>query len=643
MAETHREEIAKLEALYAAHPEGRVFTHLAEAYRKSGDLERARQILEDGLTRHSDYSSAHVVLGRVRIDQGDTTGAAEAFRRVLELDRHNLVALRTLGEISAGEGRLDEALRYYRDLVSLDPTDDRLRITVSRLENELRSVPAEPAARVVPAEEVKPAEPVAEEVVAPAAEVEAAVPESVAEIEAAVPESMAEVEAGAPESIAAPEPAAEPQEAEKDWYIPPLSREEALSLAEPIEPAAEPAPFGPPEETLDSVGEFTLDWTAGQDTEPVADQSAEPAVSGLADLPGLAEAAPGWQPPSGFESGVMQPPAEPIPAVEGLEQWESADLGAPEESATEAIAAQADELPPPAWAELDAAEWVPSPSESEAAPGFAGIGETQPSAEAAAPTPPQESEEWMPTPAGELAAEPAFAGETPEVSQAGEDVTVVGATDGDMMTVTMAELYANQGIYDRAAEVYRSLLAQVPEDERLRAALQQVEARGSAARAAEAARPEMAETAEQQADEFPEVWLESVESAWTGGDGVAGAEATPYAWAETPAQPEPSGPRIADYFQALLSWKPGGEGALARSEASAEFEPSAAKPAAGAIDEVVLEAGAVEAAFEEWFGPGQEASEASETGEERPGVTEPADEADADLEMFRSWLQSLKK
>jgi hypothetical protein len=43
MAESHREEIAKLEALYAGNPGGRVFVHLADAYRKAGEHERARR------------------------------------------------------------------------------------------------------------------------------------------------------------------------------------------------------------------------------------------------------------------------------------------------------------------------------------------------------------------------------------------------------------------------------------------------------------------------------------------------------------------------------------------------------------------------------------------------------------------------
>ena len=78
MAESHRDEIAKLEALYASNPDGRVFTHLAEAYRRAGELDRAREILDRGLERHPDYPSAHVVLGRVYTDLGRDADAASS-------------------------------------------------------------------------------------------------------------------------------------------------------------------------------------------------------------------------------------------------------------------------------------------------------------------------------------------------------------------------------------------------------------------------------------------------------------------------------------------------------------------------------------------------------------------------------------
>lgn len=137
MAESNREEIAKLEAIYANNPGGRVFTHLAEAYRKAGELERARSILETGIGRHPDYASAHVVLGRVLLDQGTQQDAARSFRRVLELDPENRVALRTMGDLARTE-RPAEALTHYRQLQSLDPSDEELAELIERLDSQIQ-------------------------------------------------------------------------------------------------------------------------------------------------------------------------------------------------------------------------------------------------------------------------------------------------------------------------------------------------------------------------------------------------------------------------------------------------------------------------------------------------------------------------
>jgi hypothetical protein len=127
MAESHREEIAKLEALYANNPGGRVFVHLAEALRRAGEHERARAILDEGLTRHGDSASGYVVRGRVLLDLGEHDAAIGAFRRVLELDPGNLVALRGLGDAAQRTGWHDEAVRYYAELQSRSPFDEEIR------------------------------------------------------------------------------------------------------------------------------------------------------------------------------------------------------------------------------------------------------------------------------------------------------------------------------------------------------------------------------------------------------------------------------------------------------------------------------------------------------------------------------------
>jgi tetratricopeptide (TPR) repeat protein len=127
MAESHRDEITRLETLYAGNPGGRVFVHLAEALRKAGEHVRARGILEDGLARHPDSASGFVVLGRVLADLGFLAEAESAFRRVLELDAGNFVALRGLGDLAREAGRIDEAVECYRDLLARNPSNDEVR------------------------------------------------------------------------------------------------------------------------------------------------------------------------------------------------------------------------------------------------------------------------------------------------------------------------------------------------------------------------------------------------------------------------------------------------------------------------------------------------------------------------------------
>jgi tetratricopeptide (TPR) repeat protein len=133
MAESQQEEIAKLEALYADNPGGRVFVHLAEAYRKAGQPERAREILREGLARHPDAASGLVVLGRVLADVGESAESAAAYRRVLELDGGNLVALRALADQARDAGRLDEARAHYGELLLRNPTSDDVRSALAEL------------------------------------------------------------------------------------------------------------------------------------------------------------------------------------------------------------------------------------------------------------------------------------------------------------------------------------------------------------------------------------------------------------------------------------------------------------------------------------------------------------------------------
>lgn len=126
-------EVEKLEELHQQHPEGRYFVPLADRYRKLGMVEQAEELLREGLRKHPDYLSAHIVLGGCLADRGVQEEAADEFRYVLSQDPQNLIALRTLGELAAQGGRGAEAERWYGELLAVDPMNKEARQALDAL------------------------------------------------------------------------------------------------------------------------------------------------------------------------------------------------------------------------------------------------------------------------------------------------------------------------------------------------------------------------------------------------------------------------------------------------------------------------------------------------------------------------------
>jgi tetratricopeptide (TPR) repeat protein len=139
-------EIEKLERRFAENPHGLTFAPLAEVHRKNGDISRALELLRVGLELHPNYIPASIVLGRCHQDMGDLPAAAEAFAHVLRLDDENVIALKSLADITEREDRLDDAEQWLRRLVSVDRSNDEARLQLERVEaakeKSRRSAPA---------------------------------------------------------------------------------------------------------------------------------------------------------------------------------------------------------------------------------------------------------------------------------------------------------------------------------------------------------------------------------------------------------------------------------------------------------------------------------------------------------------------
>ena len=139
MNKTRGQDTQNLDELFEKYrqaPDSFVFVPLADACRKTGQVEEALEICEKGVSRHPGYASGHVVKGKCLFDMGDRDGARRVFQHVLTLDENNLVALKFLGTIEADQGNLDIAQKHLQQILALDPDNKEIRQILRLVEEQ---------------------------------------------------------------------------------------------------------------------------------------------------------------------------------------------------------------------------------------------------------------------------------------------------------------------------------------------------------------------------------------------------------------------------------------------------------------------------------------------------------------------------
>lgn len=137
-------KIEELRARLKADPKSRHFYPLAEELRKIHQLEEAEQILRDGIQTHASYLSAWISLGRVLRDRSRDHEAVEVLKRALVLDPGNVVAAKLLAQAYLGIGDKVEAIKKYKLVFALMPSDEEVEAAIQQLDRELNSQNYEP-------------------------------------------------------------------------------------------------------------------------------------------------------------------------------------------------------------------------------------------------------------------------------------------------------------------------------------------------------------------------------------------------------------------------------------------------------------------------------------------------------------------
>ena len=393
-------EIEKLEARYRENPKGRNFAPLADAYRKAGLIDNAIELCQAGLQLHPDYVSGHIVHGRCLVDKKDDTGAEAVFRKVLDLDPENILALKVLAEISERNDRFDQAVEWLNRLLLADPMNGEAAEGLSRVRGKAGAQAAAPP----PAEE-----PVATMLMEPTPETPILVEHEELELESAAVPSAAGAPPSQPRlSIDHMEGPFDTGMADADTAA--MDRPE-FDLERTSEPAMDPGAVAPPGEieTYDS-----LDLNQVSPGEVIAD--------GI-ELE---------------ESGTVTPDAEV--QIEGLARTQYEGSGVFKVDDAERSTSPVADLPLIMPDELEPVPWATARPSRETEPIELAAAEAAP----VAPPP-------MRLPDDDGAAD------TATLSQA-----------EPVVTETMAELYLRQGHREDALHVYEALLAQRPQDARLR-------------------------------------------------------------------------------------------------------------------------------------------------------------------------------
>lgn len=125
--------------MYERDPRSRVFAPLAEAYRGLGMVEKAFEILREGIKHHPDYVMGYLGLASCYADEEEWTNVYSTLRPFVSKNRDNLRLQKVFAKACLNINHHDEALETYKYILFLNPNDSESSEMVSELEESFSS------------------------------------------------------------------------------------------------------------------------------------------------------------------------------------------------------------------------------------------------------------------------------------------------------------------------------------------------------------------------------------------------------------------------------------------------------------------------------------------------------------------------
>jgi tetratricopeptide (TPR) repeat protein len=129
------EFIEKYQRIYESDPHSKVFAPLAEAYRKSGDIQKAYNICKKGVLQHPSFASGHVSMGRIYKDMKEYDKSLHHLRKAVQLAPENIQAHSIMADIFVKSRKPKDALHAFKQVLFLNPKDTKAKNSVKRLES----------------------------------------------------------------------------------------------------------------------------------------------------------------------------------------------------------------------------------------------------------------------------------------------------------------------------------------------------------------------------------------------------------------------------------------------------------------------------------------------------------------------------